>query len=409
MTSESRIRPVHTEQDYIKAVARIEALMDKKRSEAENDEYSALVDAVAAYDDQHFPLVPPDPVEAIKFRMEQGGKTRSDMIKIFGSRAKTSEVLNGKRELTLKMIRALQEHLGIHADFLTRDGKDLPEIPPGIDFDRFPVTEMAKRGWIRKTRDLKDRAEEIMRELADCAGGWDALPETLFRQGRGGHANEKTDLHALRAWCLHILCQARRAKLEDVYRVGTINPTFLRSLARFSLRDNGPELARKKLAKCGIAMVVAKHLPETYLDGAALWTIDNVPVVGMTIRHDRIDNFWFCLMHELAHLGRHFPNRNGEVFIDDLQSHDRYNRHDDIREREADEWAQEALIPPDLWFDHPVRVAPKPENVLSLAQKAGVHPAIVAGRIRHERDNFRMLSKFVGSGEVRANLAGEPV
>ena len=77
---------------------------------------------------------------------------------------------------------------------------------------------------------------------------------------------------------------------------------------------------------------------------------------------------------------------------------------DDEREREADEWAQEALIPSELWDEHPARFSPSVQNVLSLARKADVHPAIVAGRIRHEMHNYRLLSQFVGTNEVRPLL-----
>lgn len=400
MMNEHRIRPIHSEQDYATALARVEALMDMGRSPAEDDELDVLATLVEVYEDRRFPMDAPDPVEAIKFRMQQLGMSQSDLAPIFGSRAKTSEVLSGKRDLTLKMIRALHEHLGIPAEVLIRDGGSLPKAPAGIELDRFPIAEMAKRGWIKKTADMKDRTEEIVRELIACAGGPAALPQALFRQGGGARANAKSDVHALQAWCLHILCVARRTGLAGVYKTGTIDHAFLRELARLSTFDEGPKLAQEKLAKHGIALVVAAHLPKTYLDGAAMWTVDKVPVVGMTIRYDRLDNFWFCLLHELAHIGRHFPDGNGEVVIDDLQLRERNHERDDEREREADEWAQEALIPSELWDDHPARFSPSVQNVLSLARKADVHPAIVAGRIRHEMHNYRLLSQFVGTNEV---------
>ena len=402
------IRRIRTKRAYAKALARIEALMGKDRTESESEEFRALVKFVVAYEERHYPMRPPTPAEAIKFRMEESGRTPRDLVPIFGNLAKTKEVLSGKRGLTLKMIRALHEDLGIHPETLTPDGNGLPETPPGIDFDSFPVVEMARKGWIVKANDMKDRAEEIMRELFDRAGGWNALPNAQFRQGKGKRPNAKANQHALHAWCLHILCQARQAGLEGVYRARTVNPEFLRELAQLSLQEEGPTLASKKLAERGIAMVVAPHLSGTYLDGAALWTPENVPVVGMTIRYDRIDNFWFCLLHELVHIGRHFQDGKDEIFIDDFQPEARYGRRDDEREREADEWAGEALIPSDIWNDHPASFDPKPGNVHSLAQHLGVHPAIVAGRIRHELKNFRILSQIANSGTVRANLMHGP-
>lgn len=405
--SDRRIRPIHSEQDYADALARVEALMDMERSDVEDDELDVLATLVEVYEDRHFPMDAPDPIEAIKFRMQQFDMSQSDLAPIFGSRAKASEVLSGKRDLTLKMIRALHDHLGIPADVLIRDGGSLPTVPAGIELDRFPVAEMVKRHWVKTKADWKDRTEELVQELITCAGGREALPQALFRQGGSARANAKTDVHALQAWCLHILCKARNAGLKGIYEAGTIDLPFLRELARLSTFDEGPKLAKEKLAKHGIALVVAEHLPKTYLDGAALWTIDQVPVVGMTIRYDRLDNFWFCLLHELAHLGRHFPDGKDEVFIDDLQLRERNHERDDDREREADEWAQDALIPPELWAEHPARHIPNVQNVLSLARQADVHPAVVAGRIRHDLHNYRLLSQFVGAKEVRPLLMGD--
>ncbi len=403
---DNRIRPIRTEQDYDAALARVETLMEAVRTKDEDDELDVLATLIELYEDARFPMDAPDPIAAIKFRMEQMGKSQSDLAPILGSRSKVSEVLSGKRELTLKMIRALHEHLQIPADVLIREGGSLPTAPVGIDFERFPLREMAKLGWISSVLDIKDGAEEIVLGLIERAGGRNALPQALFRQG-GARSNAKMDVHALQAWCLHVLGQARAAGLEKRHRKGSITFEFLEEVARLSTFREGPKLAREKLAQHGIALVVAPHLSKTYLDGAALWTKEQVPVVGMTIRYDRLDNFWFCLLHELAHLGRHIPNGDGEVFIDDLQLRERDHAVDDAREREADEWAQNALIAPALWRDHPARQHPSVTNVLDLAHQAKVHPAVVAGRIRYERHSYRLLSQFVGANEVRPLLSVE--
>jgi HTH-type transcriptional regulator/antitoxin HigA len=406
MMIDNRIRPIRTEQDYNAALARVEALMEAERTDDEDGDLDVLVTLIQLYEDVRFPMDAPDPIAAIKFRMEQLGKSQSDLAPILGSRSKVSEILSGKRELTLKMIRALHEHLEIPADVLIREGGLLPTKPVGIDVERIPLREMAKLKWIDPIADIKDRAEEIVLGLIERAGGRNALPQALFRQG-GARSNAKMDIHALQAWCLHVLGQARAAGLEGQHRKGSISFEFLEEVARLSTFREGPKLAREKLAQHGIALVVAPHLSKTYLDGAALWTKEQVPVVGMTIRYDRLDNFWFCLLHELAHLGRHIPNGDGEVFIDDLQLRERDHAVDDAREREADAWAQDALIPAKLWNDHAARIHPSVANVVDLAHQAKVHPAVVAGRIRYERHSYRLLSQFVGANEVRPLLMAE--
>ena len=403
---DNRIRPIRTEQDYDAALARVEVLMEAVRTKDEDDELDVLATLIELYEDARFPMDAPDPIAAIRFRMEQMGKSQSDLAPILGSRSKVSEVLSGKRELTLKMIRALHEHLQIPADVLIREGGSLPASDVGIDFDRYPLREMAKLGWIRPLLDIKDRAEEIVLALIERAGGRNALPQALFRQG-GARSNAKMDVHALQAWCLHVLGEARAAGLEQQHRKGSINFEFLEEVARLSTFREGPKLAREKLAQHGIALVVVPHLSKTYLDGAALWTKEQVPVVGMTIRYDRLDNFWFCLLHELAHLGWHFDNGDAEVFVDDLQLRERDHAAGDARERQADELAQNALIAPALWRDHPARQHPSVTNVVDLAHQAKVHPAVVAGRIRYERHSYRLLSQFVGANEVRPLLSTE--
>jgi len=122
--------------------------------------------------------------------------------------------------------------------------------------------------------------------------------------------------------------------------------------------------------------------------------------VGMTIRYDRLDNFWFCLLHELAHLGRHIDDK-ADWFVDDLS----LRTQDDSKiENEADEWANEALIPSKIWKHEPVRFAPTVANVIALSQRLGISPAAIAGRIRFESHDYRLLSVLVGNGEVHKHI-----
>ena len=402
---ETRIRPIRTENDYQAALARIDDLMDAAPDSDEADELEVLTTLVELYEDEHYPIDLPDPITAIKFRMEQQELNQSNLAPLFGSRAKVSEVLSGKRELTLKMIRALHAHLGIPAEVLIRErGAELPEQVEGVEWERFPLLDMAKLGWIERTNDLKDRAEEIMRDLIERAGGFGAVPKAFYRKASAGRRNANTNAYALQAWCFQVLAEARQTELDSTYSEGVVTIEFLRELAKLSAFKEGPRLALEYLHRHGIALVIKRHLPKTYLDGAAMRTIEETPVVGMTLRYDRIDNFWFCLLHELAHIGRHMTGNGDDLFVDDLSLRPHDHEDDDVKEAEADAWAQNALIPHELWEVHAASVEPTAENVISLAREAGVHPAVVAGRIRYEQHNYRLLSQFVGSREVRRRL-----
>ena len=132
-----------------------------------------------------------------------------DLIPFIGSRAKVSEVLSGKRPLTMQMARALHTNLGIPADVLLQQpGGELRSALDGIDWKRFPLAEMAKRGWIKKRPNLLAHAEEIMLDLIGRAGGKDALPAALYRKNDHARANAKTDPYALKAWCWEVLARA---------------------------------------------------------------------------------------------------------------------------------------------------------------------------------------------------------
>jgi HTH-type transcriptional regulator / antitoxin HigA len=109
-------------------------------------------------------------------------------------------------------------------------------------------------------------------------------------------------------------------------------------------------------------------------------------------------------LHELAHIGRHFGKTNSEAFVDDLSLRDVEGGKRDPKEDEADEWAEEGLIPREVWETGRARLVASPLTVVALAQSLSIHPAIVVGRIRQETKNFRLLSHFVGTGEVRGKL-----
>ena len=112
------IRIVKTEQDYNSAIKRIEELWGAKKDTAEGDELDLLITLVESYEMKHYPIAPPDPIDAIKFRMEQMELTKADMVKYLGSQSRVSEILSKKRKLTLKMVKSLYKELKIPAEIL---------------------------------------------------------------------------------------------------------------------------------------------------------------------------------------------------------------------------------------------------------------------------------------------------
>jgi HTH-type transcriptional regulator/antitoxin HigA len=112
------IHPIRTEADHSAALARIEALWDAEPGTAEHDELEVLGILLSAYEDKHWPILPPDPVEAIKFHMDQNGLLQKDLAVVIGSVSRASEILNRRRSLTVNMIRALHKAWGIPLESL---------------------------------------------------------------------------------------------------------------------------------------------------------------------------------------------------------------------------------------------------------------------------------------------------
>ena len=402
----SNIRAIRTEEDYDAALARIEELFDAKEGTPEEEQLEVLVDLVSVYEGLNYPIGPPDPIAAIEFRMEQARLTARDLVPFIGSRAKVSEVLSGKRGITMPMARALHQHLGIPADALLQEPHPTSDsLLNDLEPKRFPLKAMAKAKWIDDVPDLLARAEDIVSDLIRRAGGPQAA-HALYRKNNDRRINAKTDEYSLKAWCLQVMAKAQEHVPSALYEPGTVTPEMLREVAQLSASKDGPRQAESLLAELGIGLECLRHLPKTHFDRAALRLVDGRPVIGLTLRYDRIDNFWFTLLHELAHMGLHMDGQDERTgFIDDHSLRSIESLAGDSSERDADRWAQDALIPPELWRESKVEFDPSPMSVMSLAAEAGVHPAVVAGRVRYEVGNYRLLSQFVGSGEVRKQFS----
>jgi len=112
------LKPIKTKKDYQQALERLETIFDAKNGTSEGDELEILGILIDQYENEHFPVGLPDPIEAIKFRMEQLGYTQSDLAKVIGLKSRASEILNKKRKLSLEMIRQLHDKLNIPVDVL---------------------------------------------------------------------------------------------------------------------------------------------------------------------------------------------------------------------------------------------------------------------------------------------------
>src|SRR5579864_8448783 len=120
----NELKPIRTKADYEKALSDVERLWGAKSGTPKGDRLDVLATLIDAYEAEHYPMDPPDPIEAIRFRMEQQGLTRKDLEPLIGTRTRVAEVLNRKRSLSIAMIRRLHDRLGISAEVLIRPSQN---------------------------------------------------------------------------------------------------------------------------------------------------------------------------------------------------------------------------------------------------------------------------------------------
>ena len=394
------VRVLKSEQDLENALSRLGELMDQEfqPGSEEEAEFDLLKLVIDSYESKRFSSPTVTPLQAIEFRMEQQGLSRKDLEQFIGSQSKVSEVLAGKRPLSLQMIRQLHKGLGIPAKALLVSADeaevDVTDEEP-YAYEKFPLKEMRQRGLLDS--DESDKARDQVRAFLQRIAQLDVEP-ALLRAPLHQSGARIMDTYALLIWRAVVVDKAHRNPPLGIYRKGSITTTWLRDLAKLSCFDRGPQLAQEYLSQHGICLVIEAPFKKTYLDGCAMLDGDR-PIVGLTLRHDRIDNFWFALLHEMVHVQRHLTV-DCRFIADNLDDKGRIGQ---AQEDEADAGARDALIPPELWAAAVVRDTHDAEDARALARQAGVHPAIVAGRVRHETGNWRLLSSLISeAGSVKA-------
>ncbi|TSD06296.1 MAG: Uncharacterized protein Greene07147_155 [Parcubacteria group bacterium Greene0714_7] len=383
------IKIIKTKEDCNRALLLIEGLVDRdpEVGSVDADRLTLLTALVKDYESKNFPEHLPDPIEAIRFRMEQADLKPADLVPYIGTAARVSEILSGKRQLTLDMVRALSTGLGIPAKVLIQKPSRNFESQ---NWDTALVRTMERRGYFGK-KTLKEH------DKSELVSGFFAMfghlqPTVLYRKTSFRSA-PRTDNSALLAWGVRVLQKAAKMKVVTKYKKGTVNLSFMSALMQLSAKDKGPLLARDHLKKHGIKLIIEPHLPKTHLDGATFFAEKENPVIGLTIRHDRPDNFWFTLMHELGHVALHQDNDIESFYDEALQDKDGVEI--DSKEKEADTLAEESILPKSKWETSAAKTTPNQFSTEDLANELGVQIAIIAGMIRFKHKNFYYLNKIV--------------
>lgn len=384
-----KIKPIKNDEDHIAAKEQIKELLLADSSQSTRDDIDVLATLIETYERNTIVSKSPSPIEAIRFRMSQSGLTPKELEPFIGKRARVSEVLSGTRKLSIDMIRALHAGLGIPYEALLQ--KETPNTLEAIDLSQPLIKKLADIG-------IELSSKNIGQFLKDAFGK--SYSPALNRKTRTQRASGKTDSTALLLWQAVVLSKARQETTIGDFDENEINEGFLADFAKLSGHPKGPLRAVNELSKKGITLVIVPLLPGTFLDGAIMLMDGVRPVIGLTIRHDRIDNFWFTLLHELSHLVKDLEVLRGEnqVIFDELDLDS-----DDEIEKRADELAKVSLISPihDQTLSNSYAST---ADIRSISEKEGLHISIVAGRWQRDHGNYKKFSKLIERNSVREML-----
>jgi HTH-type transcriptional regulator / antitoxin HigA len=267
------------------------------------------------------------------------------------------------------------------------------------------VREMVRRKWFA-TSTNGDKQSARAQGLFDFVFAGRGLgPEfasaTLFRRQRA----DRSLLVELvtHVWLLKVRDKALEApKLP--FESKKLNQESISQLVKLSPQKDGPCRAIQFLEALGVRVILESSLPGMRTDGASFFVPDRGPVIALTLRYDRLDSFWFTLLHEIAHITLHITKGNGAVFVDSLEDEERGELE---VEAEADAFAMDSFVPRDAWQRSDAYKVGTEAAIVALANKHEIHPAVVAGRLRFEKKRYWSHADLLGNGQVRELLLAE--
>jgi HTH-type transcriptional regulator/antitoxin HigA len=323
--------------------------------------------------------------------------SQRDLAFILGiEEAALNKIIKGKTGISIEMSKALAVAFDIDADFFSNLQKsyDLahsaapdPAIARRASLQtKYPAREMIKRGWIKNANVeiLEQQLENFFRATNDN----DVAPIRHFAK-KTNAGDSPTPIQE--AWLYRVM-QIAEAMDCKPYSSRALSDA---ALTLKGLMKNALDVARvpEILAKCGLRFVIVEGLPNAKIDGVCLWLDDDRPVVGMTLRHDRIDNFWFVLWHELCHVLNGDGKREAIIDIE-LEGE---KSTDSAEEREANRYAADHCVDTGDLISFCARRNGffSERDVVSFADSLRVHPGILIGQIHNRTKRFALLRKYL--------------
>jgi len=323
------------------------------------------------------------PGRIIRRELDARGWTQKNLAEITGRPEQTiSQIVRGRKQITPKTALQLAAAFGTSPDFWlnletnyqvhqARKRLDQSEIARKSRlYSLTPVAELIKRGWIQAS----DSLDDLEREVCDFLGIANLEDQPCLAVNFRQSQTYDPEVAAEVAWVKRVerLVRAQTVATYDHGQLCAALPTLL----TYSAVPEGAGQVPTVLHNLGVHFVIVPHLPHTYLDGAA-FTFEEHPVVALTLRYDRIDSFWFTLLHELAHI---VAGHEG-LYLDNLDERD----GNDV-ETEANQLAQDWLIDRTAFTKFVAATQPyfSRAKIIAFAQSMGRHPGIVLGRLHYE-------------------------
>ncbi len=323
------------------------------------------------------------PGRILSRELEARGWTQKDLANIIKRPPQAiNEIIQGTKKITPETALELSDAFGTSADFWNnleanyrlhlakKQKKDSDIQRRSRLYNLVPIDELIKRQWIPLTDSIDD-LEKAVCDFLEISSPNDTPKLAVNCRYNRQLGTENT---ALLAWMKRVEYLARQQE------VGTFNREQLRAAIPdiLACAESEEKIAQipSLLLDLGIHFVIVFHLNKTYLDGAAFY-LENNPVIALTLRHDRIDCFWFTLMHELAHIE---AGHQG-VYLDNIDY-----LESNPEEEEANQKARDWLISPDAFESFIAKTNPKflRKAIEDFAQADKRHPGIIVGRLQHD-------------------------
>lgn len=342
---------------------------------------------------------PVSPGQFLREKIEAKGWTQSDMAYAIGTKpAAINQILANKRSVSHNMARALGVALGFDPVLIARvqaewdlssaDSPDPSVAARSKILSKYPLREMTKRGWVDPEHSQGTLEDQVCRFFG--VRSLDEVPHLT-------HSAKKTDYDetippAQLAWLYRVRKIASemqvpvysRQKLQDA----------IAHLSELRARPDGVRHVPKALQAAGVRFVVVEGLPNSRIDGVCFWLNAHSPVVGMSMRFDRVDNFWFVLRHECAHV-LHEHGREAviiDVDLDDSNSSS-VNEEERIANAEASDFCVSAKKMEAFYLRKKPYFAER--EVLAFAKRMDTHPGMVVGQLQRRMGRYDFLRKHL--------------